>query len=116
MSEQVGHGADASVEPQMQGHVMSIHNGSAGLQQPSCTSLPKSSIVEETEEARLQRLGRERPAVFKSRLAEIGFVFSIAMCQVLTVCLRSLMELLWRCSQFAGVLRFWLHRHLTNTR
>jgi hypothetical protein len=34
----------------------------------------------------IERLGRERPEVFKSRWSEIGFVFSICMSQLLTVC------------------------------
>jgi hypothetical protein len=41
--------------------------------------------VEESLEARLQRLGRQRPEVFGSVWAEIGFVFSISMSQVLSV-------------------------------
>lgn len=40
---------------------------------------------EESPEARIERLGRERPAVFKSLWAEIAFVFSISMSQVLSV-------------------------------
>lgn len=40
---------------------------------------------EETPQARVERLGRERPGKFKTIWAEIGFVFSIAMSQVLTV-------------------------------
>lgn len=41
--------------------------------------------VEEPLEARLERLGRQRPEVFASVWAEIGFVFSISMSQVLSV-------------------------------
>src|SRR3954468_22364768 len=44
-----------------------------------------SPAVEESLEARLERLGRQRPEVFGSIWAEIGFVFSISMAQVLTV-------------------------------
>lgn len=40
--------------------------------------------VEESMEARIERLGRERPPAFKSIWAEIGFVFSIYMSQILT--------------------------------
>jgi hypothetical protein len=40
--------------------------------------------VEESTEAMLERLGRQRPAVFGSIWSEIGFVFSISMAQVLT--------------------------------
>jgi hypothetical protein len=43
------------------------------------------NAVEESFEARIERLGRERPRQFKSLWAEIGFCFSISMSQVLTV-------------------------------
>jgi hypothetical protein len=48
---------------------------------------PESALppVEESIEERIQRLGRQRPKVFDSLWAEIGFVFSICMSQVLTV-------------------------------
>jgi hypothetical protein len=42
-------------------------------------------IVEESPAARLERLGRQRPEVFVSIWAEIGFVFSISMSQILSV-------------------------------
>lgn len=42
---------------------------------------------EETHEARIERLGRQRPEQFKTLWAEIGFVFSIVMSQVMTVSL-----------------------------
>jgi hypothetical protein len=41
--------------------------------------------VEESDDARLERLGRQMPEVFGSIWSEIGFVFSISMAQVLTV-------------------------------
>lgn len=41
--------------------------------------------IEESLEARLERLGRERPEVFKSIWAEVGFVFSTCMASVLSV-------------------------------
>src|SRR6187402_1816308 len=44
-----------------------------------------SPAIEESTEARLERLGRQRPEVFGSIWAEIGFVFSISMSQVLSV-------------------------------
>jgi hypothetical protein len=44
-----------------------------------------SPAVEESTEARLERLGRQRPEVFDSVWSEIGFVFAISMSQVLTV-------------------------------
>ncbi|TVY67355.1 Drug resistance protein, partial [Lachnellula suecica] len=43
-----------------------------------------SPAVEESMEARIERLGRQRPEAFKSLWAEIGFVFSISMSQVLS--------------------------------
>ncbi len=44
-----------------------------------------SLAIEESLEARLERLGRQRPEIFDSIWAEIGFVFSISMSQVLSV-------------------------------
>jgi hypothetical protein len=44
---------------------------------------------EETQGARIERLGRQRPEQFKTLWAEIGFVFSIVMSQVITVSLIS---------------------------
>lgn len=41
--------------------------------------------IEETAEARLERLGRQKPDAFRSVWSEIGFVFSISMSQVLSV-------------------------------
>lgn len=40
---------------------------------------------EESLDARIERLGRQRPDNFQSLWAEIGFVFSICMSQVLSV-------------------------------
>lgn len=58
-----------------------------GLQDvPIDDSKPASEVaVEETLEARIERLGRERPAVFRSLFHEIGFVFSISMSVVMAV-------------------------------
>lgn len=39
---------------------------------------------EETEEQKIERLGRERPPGFKNAWSEIGFVFAVAMSQILT--------------------------------
>lgn len=44
-----------------------------------------SLVVEESDAARIERLGRQRPEVFSSLWAEVGFVFSISMSQVLSV-------------------------------
>ncbi|KIW67534.1 hypothetical protein PV04_06778 [Phialophora macrospora] len=40
--------------------------------------------IEESMDARIQRLGRERPPAFKSTWAEFAFVFSIVMSQIIT--------------------------------
>lgn len=40
--------------------------------------------VEESMEVRIERLGRERPSTFKSIWAEVGFIFSVLMSQILT--------------------------------
>jgi hypothetical protein len=40
---------------------------------------------EESLDAKIKRLGRERPGVFQSSWHEIGFVFSVAMSQILSV-------------------------------
>lgn len=40
---------------------------------------------EESLDTKIKRLGRERPRVFRSSWHEIGFVFSIAMSQILGV-------------------------------
>lgn len=47
-------------------------------------------IDDESVEARIERLGRERPKRFRTLWAEIGFVFSISMAQVITVSFYSL--------------------------
>lgn len=49
--------------------------------------------VEESVEERINRLGRQRPEVFTSMWAEIGFVFSISMSQVISVRLLSVSQL-----------------------
>lgn len=40
--------------------------------------------LEESDEGRLERLGRERPAKFRSAWAEFGFCYAVLMSQVLT--------------------------------
>lgn len=40
---------------------------------------------EESLDAKVKRLGRERPSIFGSSWHEIGFVFSVAMSQILSV-------------------------------
>lgn len=41
-------------------------------------------MEEESEEARLERLGRQRPPQFRSLWAEIGFCFAVVMSQLIT--------------------------------
>ncbi|KAF5561983.1 multidrug resistance [Fusarium phyllophilum] len=43
-----------------------------------------SSIVDESLQTRIERLGRERPPIFTTRWSEIIFIFSISMSQFLT--------------------------------
>ena len=43
-----------------------------------------STTIEESEEQKIERLGRERPPGFKNAWSEIGFVFAVAMSQILT--------------------------------
>ena len=58
---------------------------------PSTHPFPRSDekggvecIAEESLEARIERLGKERPPTFKTIWSEIAFVFSITMSQLLT--------------------------------
>ncbi|KAF4458669.1 multidrug resistance [Fusarium albosuccineum] len=46
--------------------------------------LPNDTAVDESLQARIERLGRERPPIFTTRCSEIIFVFSISMSQFLT--------------------------------
>ncbi|KIW06964.1 uncharacterized protein PV09_02623 [Verruconis gallopava] len=50
---------------------------------PRPTNKP-AICVEESIEARLNRLGRQRPSKFKSAWSELGFCYSVAMSQALT--------------------------------
>lgn len=56
-----------------------------GVQDGKEGDLGDEGREEESLEARIERLGRERPEQFKSFWAECVFVFSIAMSQVLSV-------------------------------
>lgn len=42
--------------------------------------------IEESEEERIERLGRERPAMFKSLGAELAFCYAILASQFMSVC------------------------------
>lgn len=83
-------GSDIAINDEQvsQRHAMEPQSDTAIHQmEPELAASAKRRSIESEEsvEARIQRLGRERPAVFKSRWSEIGFTFSICMCQVLTV-------------------------------
>lgn len=54
------------------------------LRDDSAASSPVDPPTEETEDQLLDRIGRERPAQFKSFWHEFAFVFSILMSQLLT--------------------------------
>ncbi|OBT41642.1 hypothetical protein VE00_07650 [Pseudogymnoascus sp. WSF 3629] len=56
----------------------------ADIQDSKEGDLGGEALEEESLEARIERLGRERPQEFKSLWAEIVFVFSISMSQVLS--------------------------------
>jgi hypothetical protein len=82
----------ASTQEQEGGHVASAERDETGtpgnhvpLENKKSSLDGDAPAVEESTEARIERLGRQRPEVFGSIWAEIGFVFSISMSQVLTV-------------------------------
>lgn len=82
-------------------------------------SLPLGNSLEEAPEVRIERLGRQRPEVFKSLWAEIGFVFSISMSQVLTVSSFNkkiyLLVHLTDSDSGKGILCFWFHSHTAHS-
>jgi hypothetical protein len=51
-----------------------------------CTSSRNPSLWEPLDAKEIERLGRIRPRCFKSIWSEIGFVLSVCMAQILTVC------------------------------
>ncbi|RMD40239.1 hypothetical protein DV735_g4893, partial [Chaetothyriales sp. CBS 134920] len=66
---------------------IALELGNSGQNQEGSTAQSKvsaSPTLEESMEARIQQLGRERPPAFDSIYAECAFVFSILMSQVLT--------------------------------
>ena len=72
---------------------------------------------EETHEARIERLGRQRPEKFKTLWAEIGFVFSIVMSQVMTVSLFSIVietSHLYSANRARMMLLLFLHHPVVN--
>ncbi len=50
-------------------------------------AIPGAEEVIESEQARIERLGRERPAKFKSLGAELAFCYSIIASQFMAVCI-----------------------------
>ena len=50
-------------------------------------TIPGTEEVIESEQARIERLGRERPAKFKSLGAELAFCYSIIASQFMAVCI-----------------------------
>ena len=50
-------------------------------------AVPGSEEIIESEQARIERLGRERPAKFKSLGAELAFCYSIIASQFMAVCI-----------------------------
>lgn len=53
-------------------------------------AVPGGEEVIESEQARIERLGRERPAKFKSLGAELAFCYSIIASQFMAVCINVL--------------------------
>lgn len=89
------------------------HTSQNGNGNPHYSSAVGDSL-EEAPEVRIERLGRQRPEVFKSLWAEIGFVFSISMSQVLTVSSFKKIDFLVHLTDpdsGKGILCFWLHSH-----
>lgn len=54
------------------------------LDTPQSEKIPVAPFDEESMEARIERMGRERPPNFKTIWSELAFVFSIIMSQILT--------------------------------
>lgn len=76
----------------------------------------RASHEEESLEVRLERLGRERPACFKSTWQEAGFVFSIAMSQVLAVTTTPFLIPTKSANRETGIFCFGLYCYVTNYR
>lgn len=76
----------------------------------------ESPAIEESMEERLERLGRQRPEVFSSLTAEIGFVFSVCMSQVFGVSSHARTLSMMTILTIIGILCIWLHSNSTDTR
>lgn len=81
----------------------------ADIQDGKEGDLGDEALEEESLEARIERLGRERPQEFKSLWAEIVFVFSISMSQVLSVSQVPKKKLSDMKLTVAGILRLGIH-------
>ena len=90
----------------------SISDGAPASSSVQARIHEKSNILDgeelETEEARIERLGRQRPAKFKSLWAEIFFCYSILASQFMAVYLPKIPSLF-------GDLQDLTHRWLRNT-
>ncbi|KAE8450207.1 hypothetical protein EG329_006988 [Mollisiaceae sp. DMI_Dod_QoI] len=91
------HDTSIAVDGMTQRNLDQLHNAFPGRSSQEVVASPSSQrtldeenyqrdspLSEESSAARIERLGRQRPEVFSSLWAEFGFVFSIAMCQVLS--------------------------------
>ena len=111
----------SSISAMARNHVDEIHSAAAdeddiypaSPQQQRQEKQPRDALpVDESAEARLERLGRQRPEVFNSIWSEIGFVFSISMCQVLSV--RSSQIIILAVLTGVGIFCVWIHCHTTH--
>lgn len=106
------HVNEAALAAAFQEHIKPASSQPEEAEKPAQpTNLP---TIEESEEARLERLGRQRPEVFESVWSEIGFVFSICMSQILTVCL-SYPNISIQALINTGIFCFWVHCHSTHS-
>lgn len=86
--QQPDHGSHQPVSQDKQEVVASPSNPGSALSGtmdlPTVEKARTEPDTEESMEARIERLGRERPPTFKTSWSELGFVFSILMSQILT--------------------------------
>lgn len=75
------------IQPQSLEFISAMDQSTTCMDSPSQHIVMEHTCAESMEEpmsARIERLGRERPAVFKTFWSEVIFVFSISMSQLLT--------------------------------
>jgi len=72
--------------PPQAGNINEQNDGVTSYSEPLQTKQDIGSGNEESEEARIERLGRERPAKFKSVGAELAFCYAILASQFMAVC------------------------------